>query len=116
MDFTEGFKRYLYFEASFPLSFFFFSYLVLGLWEKVFIFLAPLKLIFLWKYFLPPRKTWVCPRTDLYSGQDREGRGERKLESRGTGVRAANTVQGVRDDGELEVTLQVTDTEGSLPK
>lgn len=35
LDFTEGFKRYLHFEASFLLScfFFFFFPLILGLWE-----------------------------------------------------------------------------------
>lgn len=33
LDFTEGFKRYLHFEASFPSSCFFFFLLILGLWE-----------------------------------------------------------------------------------
>lgn len=50
--------------------------MILGLWEKIFICLAPLKLIFLWNYSLPPRKIWAYPQTNLqrWVGQRRKRR------------------------------------------
>lgn len=51
------------------------------------------------------------------AGQRRKRREKTGVKSgTGTGVRAANKVQGVRGDRELEVTLQVIETGGSLPK
>lgn len=99
MDFTEGFERYLYCEASFPVSFFF----SIGSWplgEGSHLSSSP-EINLSLEVFLTTKEDkfaqWAGRR-----GKKREKAGVKS--ERGTDVRAANTVQGVRGDRNRRVT------------